>query len=291
MGEVSETSTARSRKRRGNARTVFLHVLLVALAGVTLVPFAWVVCASFKAPGDLYSSTFLPWGRLDGLTTANYRAVFARESFGAWVVNSVFLAATYTVVVVILSSLGGFALAKYRFRGRTVAMGVMLATMLVPGQVLLLPNYEVMYRLGWLNTYAAILVPSFVSVFGMFLFRQAMRGVPDELLAAGRIDGCSELRLWWEVALPIVRPMTGAYTLLSFMAAWNSFLWPQVVLQSPEKYTLPIGLANMAALPEYQANFGVLMAATVVSILPVGVLFVTLQREFVAELARGAIKG
>jgi ABC-type glycerol-3-phosphate transport system permease component len=272
-------------------RSVALHVLLVALAVVTLVPFAWVVCASLKAPADLYSSTFLPWDRLGALTGDNYRAVFAREPFGAWMVNSIFLASAYTVVVVTLSSLGGFALAKYRFRARGLLMGVMLATMLVPGQVLLLPNYEVIYRLGWLNSYAAILVPSFVSVFGMFLFRQAMRAVPDELLQAGRMDGCSEFRLWWEVALPITRPMVGAFTLLSFMAAWNSFLWPQVVLQSPEKYTLPIGLANMAALPEYQHQFGILMAATVLSILPVAALFFALQREFVAGLASGAVKG
>jgi ABC-type glycerol-3-phosphate transport system permease component len=193
--------------------------------------------------------------------------------------------------VVALSSLGGFALAKYRFRGRKALMLVMLATLLVPGQVLLLPNYEVMYALGWLDTYAAILVPSAVSVFGMFLFRQAMLSVPDELLQAGRIDGCSELRLWWEVALPIVRPMVGAYTLLSFMGAWNSFLWPQVVLQDPARYTLPIGLSNMIGLPEYQTHYGVLMAGTLLSILPVGVLFFVLQRDFVAGLASGAVKG
>jgi ABC-type glycerol-3-phosphate transport system permease component len=206
-------------------------------------------------------------------------------------INSVFLASAYTVSVVALSSLGGFALAKYRFRGRKVLMLVMLATLLVPGQVLLLPNYEVMYALGWLDTYAAILVPSAVSVFGMFLFRQAMLSVPDELLQAGRIDGCSELRLWWEVALPIVRPMVGAYTLLSFMGAWNSFLWPQVVLQDPARYTLPIGLSNMIGLPEYQTHYGVLMAGTLLSILPVGVLFFVLQRDFVAGLASGAVKG
>src|SRR6185295_12649201 len=115
-----------------------------------------------------------------------------------WLINSIFLAATHTVAVVTLSSLGGFALAKYRFAGRGVLMFIMLITMLVPGQVLLLPNYELMRQWGWMNSYAAILVPSFVSVFGMFLFRQAMLMVPDELMQAGRMDGCSEVRLWWE---------------------------------------------------------------------------------------------
>jgi ABC-type glycerol-3-phosphate transport system permease component len=230
-------------------------------------------------------------GIATGLTLDNYRRLFAQEPFAVWMINSLFLASAYTVVVVTLSSLGGFALAKYRFPGRKVLMLIMLVTMLVPSQVLLLPNYDVMRRWGWMNSYAAILVPGAVSVFGMFLFRQAMMAVPDELLQAGRMDGCSEARLWWEVALPIVRPMTGAYTLLSFMAAWNSFLWPQVILQTPDKLTLPIGLSNMINLPEYQTHLGILMAGTLLSILPVAMLFFILQRDFVAGLASGAVKG
>jgi ABC-type glycerol-3-phosphate transport system permease component len=125
----------------------------------------------------------------------------------------------------------------------------------------------------------------------MFLFMQSMKTVPDELLQAGRVDGCSELRLWWEVALPIVRPMIGAYTLLSFMGAWNSFLWPQIVLQSQDKYTLPVGLTNLLGLPEYQTPYGVLMSGTLLSIVPVAILFFILQRDFISGLASGAIKG
>jgi ABC-type glycerol-3-phosphate transport system permease component len=277
--------------RASTLRSLALHALLIALALMTLTPFFWLVCATFKTREDFFAYTFLPWGHPERLTLDNYRALFRGQPFGVWMFNSIFLASAHTVLVVTLSSLGGFALAKYRFRGKRPLMLVMLATMLVPGQVLLLPNYEVMYRLGWLNTYAAILVPSAVSVFGMFLFRQAMQAVPDELLQAGRVDGCSELRLWWEVALPIVRPMIGAYTLLSFMAAWNSFLWPQVVLQDAWKYTLPIGLANMLNQPEYQTEYGILMAGTLLSILPVVLLFFVLQRDFVAGLASGAVKG
>ncbi|HEY7120188.1 MAG TPA: carbohydrate ABC transporter permease [Tepidisphaeraceae bacterium] len=270
---------------------IVLHGILLALAGVSLIPFAWLVCATCKGADDFFSYTFLPWDHLDRLTLDNYRQLFAQEPFAVWMVNSIFLASAYTAIVVTLSSLGGFALAKYRFPGRKPLMLVMLATMLVPSQVLLLPNYELMYKFGWLDSYAAILVPSAVSVFGMFLFRQAMLAVPDELLQAGRIDGCSEMRLWWEVALPVVRPMIGAYTLLSFMSAWNSFLWPQVILQDPAKYTLPIGLANMIGLPQYQSAYGILMAGTLLSILPVVLLFFVLQRDFVAGLASGAVKG
>jgi ABC-type glycerol-3-phosphate transport system permease component len=148
-----------------------------------------------------------------------------------------------------------------------------------------------MYHFHWLDSYLAIIVPGAVSVFGIFLFRQAMRGVPDELLQCGRLDGCSECRLWWDIALPVVRPMIAAYTLLSFLAEWNSFLWPQVILRSESKYTLPIGLNNMTGLPEYQHNYGIVMAATLVSILPVAAFFFALQRDFISGLSSGAVKG
>jgi ABC-type glycerol-3-phosphate transport system permease component len=271
--------------------SILLHAVILLLAVMSLTPFFWLICATFKSSDDFFFYTFLPWSHPERWTLGNYVWLFTKETFVTWLFNSLFLASTFTVLVVALSSLGGFALAKYRFPGKKALMVIMLGTMLLPSQVLLPSSYELMYHLGWLDTYAAILVPGAVSVFGMFLFMQAMKGVPDELLQAGRVDGCSELRLWWEVALPIIRPMIGAYTLLSFMGAWNSFLWPQIVLQSPNKYTLPIALANMVGLPEYQTPFGVLMAGTLLSILPVAILFFILQKDFIAGLASGAVKG
>ena len=264
---------------------------LMAAAMAALAPFAWLICATVKRGEDLFTYPFLPWRQLDRLTLDNFRALFANQPFLQWLTNSLFLASTHTVMVVSLSSLGGFALAKYRFRGKRPLMLVMLATMLLPAQVLLPSSYELMWHFGWIDSYLAILVPGMVSVFGMFLFRQAMMQVPDELLHAGRVDGCSEVRLWWEVALPIVRPMVGAYTLMTFIASWNSFLWPQVILQDETKYNLPIGLANMVAQPEVQANYSVLMCGTLLSILPVMALFFALQRDFIAGLATGAVKG
>jgi len=222
---------------------------------------------------------------------ANYRWLLTREPFLTWMFNSLFLASTHTVLVVTLSSLGGFALAKYKFPGRRVLMVIMLATMMLPAQVLLPSSYELMFRIGWIDSYAAIVVPSAVSVFGMFLFMQAMRGVPDELLQAGRVDGCSELRLWWEIALPVIRPMIGAYTLLSFMGSWNSFVWPQIVLQNQDHFTLPIAMTNMIGLPEYEAPLGGIMAGTLLSILPIAILFFILQKDFIAGLTSGAVKG
>jgi ABC-type glycerol-3-phosphate transport system permease component len=279
------------RTRRATFALVSVHTLLLVLAAITIMPFAWLVCATVKRGEDLFQYSFLPWDGLSRLTLENFQQLFARQSFLPWFINSLFVTALTTVLVVALSSLGGFALAKYQFRFKRLLMFMMLSTMLLPGQVLLPSMYELMHKIGWLNTYLAIIVPGTVSVFGMFLFRQAMLGVPDELLHAGRVDGCSELRLWWDIALPCVRPMVGAFTLMSFLGNWNSFLWPQIVLQDDLKYTLPIGLASMNSVPEFQMNYGVLMAGTFVSILPVVLLFFVLQRDFIAGLTSGAVKG
>jgi ABC-type glycerol-3-phosphate transport system permease component len=277
--------------RSGLARTVALHLLLIAIAAVAIVPLVWLVCACFKTQEDLFAHAFLPWHDLHRLTLGNFRTLFAREPVGRWLVNSLLVSSLQTVLVVALSSLGGFALAKYRFLGRRLVMGLMLATMLLPGVVLLPSSWLLMYHFGWLNGYAAVIVPGSVSAFGTFLFMQAMRSVPDELLEAGRVDGCSELRLWWDLALPVVRPMVGAYTLLAFTASWNSFLWPRVVLQDEAKYTLPLGLSGMIGVREFDTQYGVLMCGTLIAVLPVVLLFSALQRDFVSGLAAGAVKG
>jgi ABC-type glycerol-3-phosphate transport system permease component len=271
-------------------RSLVVHFVLSVLAAVALLPLFWLACATFKATPDLTTHIFLPWGDLGRLTGENYARLFTQQPFGTWLVNSLFLSSLHTVLVVALSSLGGFALAKYRFRGKRLLMLVMLGVMMLPGQVLLPSSYELMEMLGWIDSFLAIVIPGSVSVFGMFLFMQAMQSVPDELIQAARVDGCSELHIWWEVALPIVRPMLGAFTLMAFLGSWNSFLWPQVVLQDERKYTLPIGLANMLASHEYQTDYGVLLAGTLLAVAPVVVLFFVLQRDFVAGLASGAVK-
>ncbi len=273
------------------ASTIGLHGLVAMLAMLSLyAPVLWVVCSTFKRQEDFYAYVFLPHD-LSRITLMNYVGLVRHSQFGRWIVNSLVLSSAQTTLVVTLSSLGGFALAKYEFFGKSALMAIMVGVLALPVQVLLPSGYELMYQLGWVNSYLAIVVPGAVSVFGMFLFKASMEAVPDELLQAGRVDGCSELRLWWEVALPVVRPTIGAFTLLSFLASWNSFLWPQVVLQQEGKYTLPIGMANLQGLPEMQQNYGMLMAGTLLGIAPVAILFFVLQKDFVAGLAEGAVKG
>jgi ABC-type glycerol-3-phosphate transport system permease component len=166
----------------------------------------------------------------------------------------VFVACAGVVIQLFFSSLAGFALAKYEFRGKQAITLLMLATLLIPGQVTLAPTYELIYRMGLVDTYAGLLVPGAVSVFGIFLFRQAMLSVPTELIHAARIDGCSEFQIYWQIVIPTVRPMIGAFVLIAFMGQWNSFLWPQIILHSAERFTLPIALTQMVGI--YQQQYG-----------------------------------
>jgi lactose/L-arabinose transport system permease protein len=265
------------------------NLALGACGLLAAFPLAWLLAASLKAPPDQAAHLLLPWNGLERVTLDGWRSAFAGGLWG-WLANSVILAALQTTLQVGLCAMAGFALAKRRFAARPLVIGFLAGTMMLPGQVLLPASYELMFHLGWLNTWWAVVLPGAVSAFGILLMRNAFLAVPDELLEAARIDGAGEWRAWWEVALPCVRPMLGALTLMSFVGAWNSFLWPQVVLGDAALQPLPVALAGMAA-DDYNADFAPLMAATALAIAPPLALFAALQRDFVAGLTQGAVKG
>jgi multiple sugar transport system permease protein len=272
--------------------------VLILVGTVILAPFAWLVCAAFKDPGVLNEYTFLPPPdkiSRDTINLENFRTLFAEKEtvqgpvyFWRYIINSLFLASTGTFVALVFSSMGGYALAKYRFRGRTPILTFMLASMTIPGVVLLAPNFEIIWRLGMMDTYAALIVPGAVSVFGIFLFRQAILSVPDELLEAARIDGCSEFRIYLNLVMPLVRPMTGAFCLISFLGTWNAFLGPNIYLQTQSKLPLPVVLNQY--IGEYAQQYGVFLAGTLLAIIPPAILFFALQREFISGLTSGAVK-
>lgn len=214
---------------------------------------------------------------------------FLDIGFARYILNSFFVASTYTILVVLFASMAGFALAKYRFPGMRAVIAIMLGFVMIPGEILLAPTYELLYHIGWIDTLRALIIPSSINIFAIFLYRQSMLSIPDELLDAARVDGCSEFRIYWEIVLRLSRPMTGAIVLISFLWSWNSFLWPQIVLRSEENYTLPVVLSQMVGV--YEQNYPVVMAGTVLAVLPVIVLFLLLQREFISGLTRGALKG
>lgn len=266
---------------------ILIHCFLILGAVVVLTPLVWLVAACVKSPDDLFHFLFFP--PLQRWTIYSFRELFSDIPFLRFLNNSFLVTGATVFVQLFFSSLGGFALARYEFKGKSVIMIIMLGSMMIPGQVLMAPLYELIYHLRLIDTYIGLIVPGAVSVFGMFLFRQTMLHIPDELLQAGRIDGCSEFRLYWNIALPVSRPMIGAFCLISFMGAWNSFLWPQIILQTQAKYTLPIALNQMVGI--YSHDYSAMMAGTLLSILPVIFLFLVLQREFISGLTAGAVKG
>jgi multiple sugar transport system permease protein len=274
----------------------FVTLSLVAI--VILMPFFWLICSAFKDKSVLNEYTFLPpIGKINASTINldNFRTLFAEQQtvqgpvrFWRYVGNSLFLASSGTAFSLLFSSMGGYALAKYRFRGRSAIVMFMLACLTIPPVALLSPNFAVIWQLGWLDSYKALLIPAAVSILGIFVFRQALLGVPDDLIEAGRIDGCGEFRIYLSLAMPLVRPMTGAFCLISFLGIWNSFLPPNVFLQTQGKLPLPVVLNQF--IGTYTQQYGVFLAGTLVAIVPPAILFFALQREFISGLTSGAVK-
>ncbi|OGJ85749.1 MAG: hypothetical protein A2268_09100 [Candidatus Raymondbacteria bacterium RifOxyA12_full_50_37] len=264
---------------------ILLYAVLSVCAAIMLTPMIWLLAAAFKGNEDLFSYLFFS----PRPTLHNFHKLFESIPFMRYMVNSFFVSGIVVMLQLFFSSLGGFALAKYEFRGKKYVMLLMLITMLIPGQVLMAPLYELLFKLRLLDTYTGLVSPWAVSVFGMFLFSQSMKQIPQSLLEAGRLDGLSEFGIFWNLVLPVCRPMIGAFCLISFMGSWNNFLWPQIVLNSQEMYTLPVGLSQLTGL--LSNEYGALMAGTLLAVLPVGVLFFLLQREFISGLTAGAVKG
>jgi len=272
--------------------------LLLLVGTVMLMPFAWLICSAFKTTDAMSQYSFLPpLSEISAKTInlGNFRTLLAPQptvqgpvTFWRYVTNSLFLASALTMVSLFFSSLGGYALAKHRFAGRNLFMIYMLASMTIPGVVLLAPNFAVIWRLGWMDSYKALIVPGAVGAFGIFLFRQAMLGVPNELIEAARIDGCSEFRIYLQLIMPLVRPMSGAFCLISFMGAWNAFLAPNIFLQTQSKLTLPVVLNQY--MGTYVQQYGVFLAGTLLAMIPPAILFFSLQKEFISGLTSGAVK-
>ncbi|MAE63698.1 MAG: hypothetical protein CMJ18_05455 [Phycisphaeraceae bacterium] len=240
------------------------------------------------------------WGLL---TTDNFDRLFRgvpaeqdadgpRKSTGVAraILNSFFYASVSSVLATLGAAMGGYALAMFRFRGRGLVESVVLGTLVIPGALLIAPGYQVLFWLGLLDSYSGLILPAIAPAFGVYLFRQAMKtGMPYEMMEAARIDGCSEVRMFFTIALPMVRPMTGAFLLITYLGAWNSFIGPQIVLQTPEKLPLAVWISQLRGV--YGIDYGLIMAGTLVAIAPVLVLFLILQREFISGLTAGAVKG
>ncbi|MCX4868671.1 carbohydrate ABC transporter permease [Streptomyces sp. NBC_00257] len=264
-----------------------VRLLLAAGAVVSLVPFLWMAIAATHSTSDLFHSPppFLPGGRL----LDNLVRLQDTIGFGRVLLNSVGIAVVHTALSSLISAMCGYGLAKYRFRGRGLLLGVVLATMMIPFQVLLVPLFQMMASVGWIDSYQAVILPFLANSFGILLMRQSFVDFPDELLESARIDGSGELRTFYQVVLPCVRPQLGALVIFTFMAQWNSFIWPLLMLNSEDKYTVPVALNTLTGLSH--VDYSGLMLGSLLATLPLMLLFLLFQRQFVAGLLGGAVKG
>ncbi len=275
-------------RRRFRARTAFWYVVLVGMSVVTVFPFLWILLTSLKGPADAIFSVppqFIP----SDPTLANYARVWDALPIPSFFLNSIVATVSITVLNTFVAALAAYPLAKMRFRGREPLFYLLLGTLIVPVQLTYIPSYVLAVRVfDYHDSLAAIILPSLVSAFNVFLLRQAFRGVPNDLLDAARIDGAGEWRIWWSLMVPLVRPSLAAVAIFTFVTSWNDFLWPSLMLPTMDNKTLPVGLAALQGF--FSSDFRATAAGVTMTVVPILIFFIAVQRYFVRGLS-GAVKG
>jgi multiple sugar transport system permease protein len=268
------------------SRAVVLNAGLFFLALVTLTPVVWMVSASFMVPGEASTTPlhFFPTHP----TLEHYQILAERLHIGRYFLNSFIIASAVTLISLLFNSMAGFVFAKYQFPGRDKLFRLLLAGMIVPAQVTMLPLFLMLKTMGLVNTYVGVIIPGLASIFGIFLIRQFAGSIPDSLIEAARIDGASEFKVYRSVVLPLCKPILLTLALFTFMGTWNDFMWPLIIMTDNANYTLPVAIANLKG--EHLLDLELMMAGSVVTILPVLVLFLAFQRHYVRGIMVGGVK-
>jgi len=271
-----------------SATSQWLLYTVVTLGFVAVItPFVWMILGSFKGQGELLRVPPTWWP--EAPTLENYRTLFGKGMFPRSFANSTFVAVVVTAANVTFCSMVGYALAKLKFRGKNLVFALVMATLMVPGMVTLVPLFVLVANLGMVDTYPGLILPFLVTPFGVFLMRQFIIDLPDDLLDAGRIDGAGELRIFRQIILPLCGPGVATLGILTFLSSWNSFLWPLVVAQTQDYYTLPVALA-LFSTGQHETDYGLLLAGATVVVLPIVIVFLILQRRFIEGIATTGIK-
>ncbi|WSQ13038.1 carbohydrate ABC transporter permease [Streptomyces sp. NBC_01231] len=287
---MRHANTDRGLRRRRTRQTWGHPWLYLPLTGVLLLmiaPFLWMLTGAFKPEADIRQvpPVLIPTSP----TLANFRELFSSLDFTSMFANSVIVALSVTAGNLIFCSMLGYALAKLEFRGRRGVFALVMATLMVPGLVTFVPLYVLVANMGLTGSLLGLILPFVVTPFGVFLMRQFISTLPDELIDAARVDGCSELAIFWKVILPLTKPALATLGIITFLGSWNNFLWPLVVAQNESQYTLPVGLALASSGQDF-TRYGVLLAGAVVVLLPVTIVFLLFQRHFVAGIATTGLK-
>jgi multiple sugar transport system permease protein len=266
---------------------LLLHLLLIAGSAAMLLPFVWMLSTSLKTPPQIFS--YPPVWIPDPIAWQNYRETVSVMPFGRFYLNSLIVASSITILQLLTSSLAAFAFARLRFRGRNLLFLLYLATLMIPFQVTMLPNFILMSYLRWFDTYQALILPPAFSAFSTFLLRQYFLGLPLDLDEAARIDGASSFRIWWQIVLPLSGPALAALTIFVFLNNWNDFLWPLVITDSLEMRTLPVGLSLLQG--QYSVRWNLLMAGSVIAMLPVLLVYIIGQKWFIRGFTMSGLGG
>ncbi len=265
------------------------YVVLIAGAILMVFPFFWMINASLMTSGEIQRQPPVWFAATPQFS--NYRRLFDVVPFGRLYLNSLIVTGSTVIGVLFTSSLAGFAFAKYQFPGKSILFYAILATMMIPFFVTLIPVFYIVRQLGWINSFLGLIVPGLTSAYGIFLMRQFIVSIPDELLDAARIDGASEPMIYFRIVLPLVTPALATLGTFVFIGSWNSFLWPLLVAPNRDLWTVPLGLNSLRLFAAEARNLDLLMAGTTLSVLPTLILFVFLQRYFIRGIALTGLKG
>lgn len=286
---MSDLQRRSLRSHTSRTQVFFTYLLLSAIALAMLLPLLWLISTSFKSPSENIFQVppqLIPTAP----TLRNYIEVWRSNPFGRYFWNSTIIAVLTVGLNLLFCSLAAYPLARLTFKGREFLFSLIVATILIPFQIVMIPLYVLTVNLGLKNTYLGVIFPAIASAFGIFLLRQAFLGVPKELEEAARIDGCSELGIWWHVMLPAVRPALVTLAIFVFIGSWSDFLWPLIVLDDVDYYTLPLGIAQLSG-SSFSLDWRLIAAGSVISIAPVILFFVALQQFIVPTESGSGLKG
>lgn len=288
MVQARSITSGRARRIWKILENAFWYFLLLLMSVVTVTPFLWIFITAIKGPKDQVVSIppqFIPHDP----TIANFIRVWNQLPVGHFFLNSITVAVVTTGLNVLITALAAYPLAKMRFWGRDVIFYLLLGTMIIPAQLTYIPSFVLAVNVfRYYDSLRALILPNLASVFNIFLLRQAFKGVPNDLIDAGRIDGASELRIWWDIVMPVIRPSLATAAIFTFVNMWNDFLWPSLMLHTRERMTLPVGL--MALQGMFTSDFRGMAAGVVMTVIPILIFFMALQRQFIRGLT-GAVKG
>jgi ABC-type sugar transport system, permease component len=266
---------------------IVVHLILIIWLLISVIPFLWMLSTSFKGPGEIF--LFPPKWIPKNPTLKNYKDLFQQMNFGRPFLNSIIVSLSTTFLSVVLATMAGYGFAKFNFKNKNVLFLIILGTVMVPGQITMIPVFLLLTKLNLLNTYWGLILPALANAFNIFFMRQFISGIPDELIEAAKMDGANEGWIFFKVILPLSKPAMAAITIFTFTGSWNNFLWPLIIATDESMYTLPVAISVLGG--QYTENIAMQMAGSVIVILPLIVVFLFTQKYFIKGITFTGLKG